>query len=286
MALDRRTRSTRGEKHPMPHLFLFLTVLAYTLSLGSYVRFLRSGREIAGRLGTIFLGLGLVAHYFALLERSRGLHTVPYHDLYGSMSLFGWLLALTYLGLEFFHRQRSVGAFVLPFILAFFLAAHLAPADRLTPTIAHGPIFAFHVTLSILAYAAFALSFVLCLIFLVENRLLRNRQLSEVVWRLPPLELLERMSRSSVLVGLISIAVGTVLGFIWVDRLTGQYWYYDPKYVITLLVLLLYAAYLQLSRTTTWRGARASRLCIFNFVIVVLSFTVVNLYLSHSHRYF
>jgi ABC-type uncharacterized transport system permease subunit len=286
MALDGRPRSTGGEKHPMPHLFLFLTVLAYTLSLGSYVRFLRSGREIAGRLGTIFLGLGLVAHYFALLERSRGLHTVPYHDLYGSMSLFGWLLALTYLGLEFFHRQRSVGAFVLPFILAFFLAAHLAPADRLTPTMAHGAIFAFHVTLSILAYAAFALSFVLCMIFLVENRLLRNRQLSELVWRLPPLELLERMSRSSVLVGLISIAVGTVLGFIWVDRLTGQYWYYDPKYVITLLVLLLYAVYLQLSRTTTWRGARASRLCIFNFVIVVLSFTVVNLYLSHSHRYF
>jgi ABC-type uncharacterized transport system permease subunit len=270
----------------MPHLFLFLTVLTYVLSLGSYIRFLRSGREMAGRLGSAFLGFGLVAHYFALLERSRGLHTVPYHDLYGSMSLFGWLLALTYLGLEFFHRQRSVGAFVLPFILAFFLASHLAPSDRLSPTVAHGPIFAFHVTLSILAYAAFALAFVLSLIFLVENRLLRNRQLNELVWRLPPLELLERMSRSSVLVGLISIAVGTVLGFIWVDRLTGQYWYYDPKYVITLLVLLLYAAYLQLSRTTTWRGARASRLCIFNFVIVVLSFTVVNLYLSHSHRYF
>ena len=109
--------------------------------------------------------------------------------------------------------------------------------------------------------------------------MLRNRNLSDVVWRLPPLELLERMSRSSVLVGLISIAIGTVLGFIWVDRLTGQYWYYDPKYVITLFVLLLYAVYWQLSRTTAWRGARASRLCIFNFVIVVLSFTVVNLYL-------
>ena len=72
----------------------------------------------------MLLGLGLVAHYFALLERSRGLHTVPYHDLYGSMSLFGWLLALTYLGLEFYHQQRSVGAFALPFILGFFLTAH------------------------------------------------------------------------------------------------------------------------------------------------------------------
>jgi ABC-type uncharacterized transport system permease subunit len=273
---------------PMPHFFLFLTIVAYIFSLGSYSRFLRTGREVSGRLGTVFLVLGLVAHYFALLERSRGTHTVPYHDIYGSLSLFGWLLALIYLGLELFHRQRSVGAFVMPFVVAFFLAANLAPAgaDKLSPPPAHGPVFAFHVTLSILAYAAFGLSFVLSLIFLVENSLLRKRNLTDVVWRLPPLELLERMSRSSVLVGIISIAIGTALGFIWVDRLTGQYWYYDPKYVITLVVLLLYAIYWLLARTTAWRGARASRLCIFNFVIVVLSFTVVNLYLSHSHRYF
>jgi ABC-type transport system involved in cytochrome c biogenesis permease subunit len=107
-----------------------------------------------------------------------------------------------------------------------------------------------------------------------------------MVWRLPPLELLERMSQSSVLVGLVSIGVGTALGFVSVDRLTGQFWFYDPKYVVTLLVLLLYVLYFRLARTATWRGARASKLCIFNFVVVVLSFTVVNLYLSHSHRYF
>jgi ABC-type uncharacterized transport system permease subunit len=270
----------------MNHLFPILTALAYLLSFGLYVRFLVTGKNLTGRLGTLLLGLGLIAHYFALLERSRGLHTVPYHDLYGSMSLFGWLLALTYLGLELYHRQRSVGAFVLPFVLVFFLAAQLAPADRLSPPAAHGATFAFHVTLSILAYAAFALSFVLSLIFLGEERLLRSHKLGKMVWRLPPLGLLERMSQSSVLIGLVSIAIGTVLGFVWVDRLSGQYSFYDPKYVITLLVLALYALYFRLARTTAWRGARASLLCIFNFVIVVLSFTVVNLYLSHSHRYF
>jgi ABC-type transport system involved in cytochrome c biogenesis permease subunit len=269
------------------HLYFALTVAAYGISLGCYVAFLNTGRAVLGTCGTVFLALGLVAHYFALLERSRGLHTVPYHDLYGSLSLFGWLLALTYLGLELYHRQRSVGAFALPFILGFFLIAHAAPAnDRLSPTPAHGVVFAFHVTLSILAYAAFALSFVLSLIFLSEERLLRRRKLSGVVWRLPSLELLERMSHSSVLVGVISIAIGTGLGFIWVDRLTGQYWFYDPKYVITLVVLGLYLLYFQLARTTAWRGARASKLCVFNFFVVVLSFTVVNLYLSHSHRYF
>src|SRR5580704_15149289 len=270
----------------MNHLFLFLTIAAYVGSLVFYLGFLNTGKETIGRLGTLLLGVGLVAHYFALLERSRGLHTVPYHDLYGSMSLFGWLLALTYLGLELYHRQRSVGAFVLPFILVFFLAAHLAPADRLPQPELRGAVFAFHVTLSILAYAAFALSCVLSLIFLGEERLLRRHELGNMVWRLPPLELLERMSQSSVLIGLASIAIGTALGFVSVDRLTGQYWFYDSKYVVTLLVLLLYVLYFRLARTASWRGARASKLCIFNFVLVVLSFTVVNLYLSHSHRYF
>ncbi|PYT46633.1 MAG: hypothetical protein DMG47_03600 [Acidobacteria bacterium] len=270
----------------MNHLFPILSVLAYLLSFVLYVRFLSTGNKLTGRLGTVLLGLGLIAHYFALLERSRGSHTVPYHDLYGSMSLFGWLLALTYLGLELYHRQRSVGAFVLPFILVFFLAAHLAPADRLSPPAVRGVIFALHVTLSILAYAAFALSFVLSLIFLGEERLLRRHRVGDVVWRLPPLELLAQMSQSSVLVGLVSIAAGTALGFVWVDRLSSQYSFYDPKYVITLVVLALYALYFRLARTTGWRGARASKLCVFNFVLVVLSFTVVNLYFSHSHRYF
>jgi ABC-type uncharacterized transport system permease subunit len=262
------------------------TIIAYTLSFALYWIFLKTGKVLTGRLGTLLLGAGLVAHYFALLERSRGLHTVPYHDLYGSMSLFGWLLALTYLGLELYHRQRSVGALVLPFILVFFVAAHLAPADKLSPPEAYGPSFAFHVALSILAYSAFALSFVLSLVFLGEERLLRKHKVGDVVWRLPPLELLERMSRSSVLVGLVSITIGTALGFLWVDRLSDKYSFYDPKYAITLLVLLLYAVYFRLARTTAWRGARASKLCVFNFVIVFLSFTVVNLYLSHSHRYF
>lgn len=272
----------------MQFVLFISTVSAYALSLALYLIFLKTGRALTGRLGTLLLAAGLVTHYFALLERTRGLgpHTVPYHDLYGAMSLFGWLLALTYLGLELYHRQRSVGALVLPFILIFFVAAHLAPPDKFSPPPAHGPTFAFHVTLNILAYSAFALSFVLSLTFLIEERFLRSHKLGDVVWRLPPLELLERMSRSSVLVGLVSIAIGTSLGFLWVYRLSDEYSFYDPKYAVTLLVLILYALYFRLARTTAWRGARASKLCIFNFVLVFLSFTVVNLYLSHNHRFF
>jgi HemX protein len=270
----------------MNQSFVIATVLAYVLSMSLYLRFLYTGKERTGRMATVLMFLGLVTHYLALLLRAKGTHTVPYHDLQGSMSLFGWLLAVTYLCLEIYHRQRTVGAFVLPVILAFFLSAYLLPDHPGTYATAHGAVFALHVTLSILAYAAFALSCVLSLMYLGEERVLRIRRIGAVVWRLPPLELLERMSHTSVLVGLITIAVGTVLGFVAVDRLPGQPVYFDPKYAVTLLVLLLYLAYFQLARTAAWRGARASKLCVFNFVLVVLSFTVVNLYLSPHHRYF
>jgi len=53
----------------MNHLFPILTALAYLSSFGLYSRFLATGKKLTGRLGTLFLGLGLVAHYFALLER-------------------------------------------------------------------------------------------------------------------------------------------------------------------------------------------------------------------------
>src|SRR5215468_989586 len=122
----------------MNHLFFLLTLAAYIGSFAGYVGYLLAGREWAGRTGSALLALGLLAHYYALLARARELHTVPYHDLAGSMSLFGWLLAATYLSLELFHRQRSVGAFVLPFVIAFLAASRLTPADQTPPAPARG----------------------------------------------------------------------------------------------------------------------------------------------------
>src|SRR5262252_10239105 len=134
--------------------FVYLTVLAYLASMGLYLRFLYKGKKLTGRLATLLMFLALALHYLALLMRARGTHTVPYHDLPGAMSLFGWLLAVTYLCLEIYHRQRTVGAFVLPVILAFFFSAYLVPDHPNPPSTPHGAVFALHVTMSILAYAA------------------------------------------------------------------------------------------------------------------------------------
>jgi ABC-type transport system involved in cytochrome c biogenesis permease subunit len=94
------------------------------------------------------------------------------------------------------------------------------------------------------------------------------------------------MARSSVWVGLIALAFGAVMGLIWEHRLRGTYSLSDPKVLVTLAILAVYAAYLRLSRTSNWRGARAALLCAMNFAIVLFSYTFVNLYLTRFHRFF
>ncbi len=262
------------------------TAICYAASVAAYIGFLATARKFLGYSGTVMLVAGLALQYLALLARSRFAHTVPYDDLYGSLSLFAWLLAATYLFLELLHRQRAVGAFVMPVVFAVFLASQAGSPAVATPPPAGGPLLALHITLNVLGYAAFALSFVLSLIYLIENRLLRNRHLGSVVWRFPALEVLERMSRSSVVVGLASLVVGIAFGLLWAHRIFGAYWNGDPKEIVTLVILAAYAGYLWLGGTAAWRGARASALCVFNFVFVLFSYSIVNLYLSNFHRYF
>jgi ABC-type transport system involved in cytochrome c biogenesis permease subunit len=262
------------------------TAVCYAAAMGGYAGFLATSRKALGQIATVLVVGGLVLHYLALLERSRWENNVPYNDLYGSLSLFAWLLAATYLGLELFHRDRSVGALVMPVVLVVFALSEAVTRSAPVSVPARGPLLALHITLNVLGYAAFALSFVLSVIYLVQDQMLRHHRMKALVWRFPALEVLERMSRSSVAIGLVSLISGVGFGLMWFQRLEGTYWNGDPKEIITLVILAVYASYLWLGRSAGWRGARASALCAANFLVVLFSYSVVNLYLSGFHRFF
>ena len=265
----------------------YLTLLLYAASFACYARILYVPNLWLGRIASVLLASGIVCQYFGLLSRSRWLHTVPYDDLYGSMALFAWLFAISYLVLEIFHQQRSVGAVVTLLLIGWTvgLAAFLPTQTKAAPP-ARGALFALHVTLITWGYSAFALSFVLSLVYLAQDRLLRSRRLGVAFWRFPALDVLDRMARSSVYLGLLLVAVGVPMGLVWAQRLTGSYSLGDPKVLVTIVILVVYLAYLRLSRIAQWRGSRAALLCAINFMIVLFSYTFVNFYLTRFHRFF
>lgn len=270
----------------MTHFLGDLSLALYVASFFCYARNLYVPNVWVGRLASLLLAAGIGVQYWELYQRSLALHTVPYDDLYGSMSLFAWLLGLTYLGLEVFHRRRTVGPFVTLLLVCWIVLLDIfTPRSLAAPSVPRGAMFAFHVTLNTWAYAAFALSFVLSVIYLVQDWVLRSRRLGAPFWRFPALDVLDRMARSSVYIGLVALAFGVGMGLAWEHRLSGGYNFGDPKVIITLAIVGVYVAYLLLSRNAAWRGARAALLCSFNFLMVLFSYTFVNLYLTRFHRF-
>lgn len=261
------------------HVFGWVAVLLYASAEGLAVRSLFKPRGFGG--APVLVAAGLAAQFTDLILTARQIGSVPYRTLGGSMSLFGWMLGLAYLVLVLRHRERAVGPFLIPFILGFSVLAVLLPfrGAPVTPA-TRGSLFAFHVTLAILAYAAFALSFVLSLLYLIQNRQIRRGRTGLLFARLPALDVIARMNRTSVTIGIVVLSVSVVLGVAWARRVWTVL--IDAKLVWALITLAVYGILLWMDRRG-WEGPRVAVLSIVGFILVLFSYTFVNMYLSQSH---
>jgi len=262
----------------------------YVLSAILYVLNLYRPSKAAGRAATAAAALGAVLNFAALYARAMALGTVPYRDLLGSMKLFGFFLAALNIVLELRHRDRSLGPFLMPAALVFMLFALLeTPTPRAPSPQFKGSIFALHVTLNMLSYAAFAVACALSLLYLAAGRALKHRgkALAGPTSRLPTLGYLERATRTSLAVGCATLVAGLTCGFIWASRVWGPQnlkWGLDPKVWVAVATLLFYLFIL----VRSGRGAApvtTARLCVAGFLLILISYTAVNLLVTRLHSF-
>ena len=128
------------------------------------------------------------------------LGSVPYRTLGGSVSLFGWMLGIAFLVLllraprardrtlpdSLRHRDDRGAGCCCPTRVRRPRRGRTGRSSRSTSRSA------------ILAYAAFTFSFVLSILYLIQNRQIRRRQTGLLFSRLPALEVIGRMNRTSV----------------------------------------------------------------------------------------
>src|SRR5260370_12343201 len=152
--------------HSLGWIALSLYLAAEILAVAA----LRRQRRGLGLAGMLAVGAGLTLQFADLQVRARALGSVPSRTLEGSLSLFGWMLGIAYLALQVRHRERAIGPFLIPIVFIASLAGMLVPVRSAAPTPeTRGVLFALHVTFAILAYAAFTFSFVLSILYLIQN---------------------------------------------------------------------------------------------------------------------
>jgi HemX protein len=129
-----------------------------------------------------------------------------------------------------------------------------------------------HITMAILSYAAFSLSFVFALLYLLQYDLLKRKQWGKRLLRLADLEKLERLSYILAVVGVPMLMLSLILGLQWAFlKLPGMPWY-DIKIIGSFLLLTAYSIYLYLRIGRNMAGKSLALWNVGSFLIVLINF--------------
>jgi len=264
----------------------------YAAAAALYIaHFARRGPR-SGRTATAVLGAALVAHTFLIGMQTMQAGYAPLVGTTPAISAFVWLLGLSYLYVELTTDERAMGAFVSTLLAALAILPALNPAIDPRPALLRSPLFTIHVMSMLLAYASFALAFVLGITYVLLFKEIKAKHLGFFYARLPSLQVLDVMNGRAVVVGWLFLTCGLVVGIVWASQIAGSpdpraqaMHPTDPKILIALICWAIYSFALFARRTIGWSGRRAAYLSAIGFVIVLLNFLPVGYFLTRSHNF-
>jgi ABC-type uncharacterized transport system permease subunit len=152
------------------------------------------------------------------------------------------------------------------------------------PAILRSPLFAIHTIAGVSGYAAFGVSAVYGCLYLLLHRALKAARFGLVFDRLPPLDLLARMSLGAVRVGVALLTVTIFFGTLWAARAVRGF-AADPKFLLTVLVWAAYLSGLLLHRFLGWTERRTIGGFLVGFVLLVAAALASRLFFATFHAF-
>src|SRR3984885_13153391 len=221
-------------------------------------------------------------HFVSLAEMLDAAHHRLPVDTHETQALLGLILAVAFLLGYWRYKTVSLGVFILPicFLLGLVPAFRLGQETTPFPQFHTGWIF-LHIALLLAAYAALFLSLVASLLYLIQER--RLKQKSPTITWLPPLETTDQIALKSLLFGLPCMTAGLLIGSLIAQITVGASYFRDPKILLAFAMWIFYIAMIHIRRIAGLRGRRAVYLSSFVF-FVVLAVWAANQF-SSVHRF-
>lgn len=231
------------------------------------------------------LGLGLLLHAAALGVSAAAIHRLPITDVRSALSFFAFLTTLAFFLVYLRYRVASLGLFMLPLVFLLTLIAALHPGHSFeSPSFRSGWLLV-HILSILLGYVSFLLTFVAAVLYLIQERAIKSKRPHAFYYRLPSLEVCDKLYYRSLLFGLPLLSLGLVMGFVWASRIWKGPWEFDPKILAALVTWLIYLILFATRLGGSWSGRRSAYLAIFGFAVMMVTFLGIS-FLSGPHGYF
>ncbi len=181
----------------------------------------------------------------------------PIHSVHFLLSVASLFASATYLTLRSRFRIDALGLLVAPLGLAFLLGTYFlgkpAPEPRLSPVF-----ITLHVVTNLLGVALFLLAGGAAVLYLVQERRIKEKRRGARTGNLPPLDTLDTAEHRFLVAGFPLLTLGIVTGTYWAQKLeTGS-----PDEVMRTIfgyaTWFLIGGVLLLRAAAGWRGRRSA----------------------------
>lgn len=268
--------------------YWFLPIIGFYLaSSAGYGGYLVIQNERWHRAAYGLMIAGFVLHTLVVAMESVLAGSIAVRNLHETLSFAAWALAGVFLLLRFRTRLKILGLIAAPFITIVTVAAFLTPDTAVEAKAAFDSIWLIlHVVVIFVGEAALALACATGILYLIQERSIKDKKHRFFFRRLPSLELLDSTGYAFIITGFTALTIGLITGFVYAQATWGHFWSWDPKEVWSGITWLIYAALLHERLVAGWRGRRAAILAIIGFAAMLFTFLGVNFLLEGHHNEF
>jgi cytochrome c-type biogenesis protein CcsB len=255
------------------NLLFALTIACYITSSLGYQGYILFQKRTIYRVANVLLWVGFLCHTVVVGLQYLETGHVPVQNLHETLSSFGWAVVGVFLMLQAKYHLMVLGALVAPLATLCVVIASLLPSPpvELAPFV-RGLWRTLHVGTLIVGNAALAIACFAGVLYLIQEKAIKEKRPGFFFRRLPSLKLLDSMGYASLIVGFPMLTFGIITGVVYAQMVRGRFWTWDPKEILAGITWLVFAALLHERLAVGWQGRRAAIMTIVGFVILLLTF--------------
>ncbi len=252
-----------------------VTIILYALCVLLYfIDFLNNNRK-ANRAAFWLLSIVWLLQTIFLFARMFETGRFPVLNMFEGLYFYTWVLVTLSVVLNKFLRAEFIIFFtnIIGFIM---MAIHtFAPAQYESAAVSSqlvSELLLIHITMAILSYGAFSLSFVFSILYTIQYDLLKKKKWGKRLLRIEDLSKLDHMSYVLNVIGVPMLLLSLILGIIWAYIKVVNFHWYDAKILGSFMVLLTYSAYLYIRIVRELQGRSVALMNIAAFLVLLINF--------------
>jgi len=259
-------------------LLIYLAIVLYLLATALIALHLRSNGEITDsskisskvNIAYVIACLAALTHALYALDISFINQSVNL-SLSSMLVLISAILTITFLAAGLLMPIRRLGVLVFPFtvsclVFTFFWGSSVKTVDNTSVA------FSAHILISLLAYSLLTIATVQALLYVYQERQIKQRTKPAMLLALPPLQTMEQLLFRLIGVGFAMLSLTLISGAIFSQEIFGYAFTFKHHTILALLGWLVFAILLFKRVAHGLRGSGAVIWTISGFLLIQLGY--------------